>query len=109
VYDDLGEVEVFQSEIQFIKTDSGVWVNGIIPILFYLNCSRCLEKIASKMNIKLNEEFKFDYNVQNPEEDHSFLIDDDNHLRLDSCLREYIVVNMPLKPICDENCKFIIW
>jgi uncharacterized protein len=108
VYDDLGEVEVFQSEIQFIKTDSGVWVNGIIPILFYLDCSRCLEKIESKMNIKLNEEFKFDYNVQNPEEDHSFLIGDDNHLRLDACLREYIVVNMPLKPICDGNCKFII-
>jgi uncharacterized protein len=109
VYDDLGEVAVFQSEIQFIKTDSGVWVNGIIPILFYLDCSRCLKKIESTMNIKLNEEFKFDYNVQNPEEDHSFLIDDDNHLRLDACLREYIVVNMPLKPICDENCKFIIW
>ena len=60
------------------------------------------------MDINLNEEFKFDYNVKNPEEDHSFLIDDDNHLRLDTCLREYIVVNMPLKPICVKNCKFII-
>ena len=35
------------------------------------------------------------------------LIDKDNHLRLHECLREYIIINIPLKPICSKKCKLM--
>ena len=92
-----------ESELNLIKTDSGIWVSGEITVFLYMECSRCLEKTDFSMQIVLNEEFL----TGNMKAEDNFTIDDDNHLRLESCLREYIIINMPLKPICTKKCKLM--
>ena len=102
-YQGIGKVLVSEAELNLIKTDSGIWVSGEIPVFLYLECSRCLEKTDFSMQIVLNEEFL----TGNVKSEDNFRIDDDNHLRLESCLREYIIINMPLKPICTKKCKLM--
>jgi uncharacterized protein len=102
-YQGIGKVLVSEAELNLIKTDSGIWVSGEIPVFLYLECSRCLEKTDFSMQIVLNEEFL----TGNVKSEDNFTIDDDNHLRLESCLREYIIINMPLKPICTKKCKLM--
>ena len=43
-YQGIGKVLVSEAELNLIKTDSGIWVSGEIPVFLYLECSRCLEK-----------------------------------------------------------------
>tara|TARA_B100001142_G_scaffold289195_1_gene305827 strand:+ start:852 stop:1247 length:396 start_codon:yes stop_codon:yes gene_type:complete len=102
-YEGIGKVLVSESELNLIKTDSGIWVSGEITVFLYMECSRCLEKTDFSMQIVLNEEFL----TGNMKAEDNFTIDDDNHLRLESCLREYIIINMPLKPICTKKCKLM--
>ena len=102
-YEGIGKVLVSESELNLIKTDSGIWVSGEITVFLYMECSRCLEKTDFSMQIVLNEEFL----TGNVKSEDNFTIDDDNHLRLESCLREYIIINMPLKPICTKKCKLM--
>ena len=102
-YQGIGKVLVSEAELNLIKTDSGIWVSGEIPVFLYLECSRCLEKTDFSMQIVLNEEFL----TGNVKSEDNFTIDDDNHIRLESCLREYIIINMPLKPICTKKCKLM--
>ena len=102
-YEDLGKVLVDESELNLIKTDNGIWVSGEISVFLYLECSRCLNKIDFSMSIVLNEEFL----INNTLTEDNFSIDEDNHLRLESCLREYILINIPLKPICIKKCKLM--
>ena len=102
-YEDLGKVLVDESELNLIKTDNGIWVSGEISVFLYLECSRCLNKTDFCMSIVLNEEFL----INNTLTEDNFSIDEDNHLRLESCLREYILINIPLKPICIKKCKLM--
>ena len=102
-YEGIGTVLVNEAELNLIKTENGIWVSGEIPVFLYLECSRCLNKIDFSMQIALNEEFLID----NVKTEDNFTIDDDNHLRLESCLREYIIINKPLKPICIKKCKLM--
>lgn len=102
-YEGIGKVLVSEAELNLIKTDSGIWVSGEITVFLYMECSRCLEKTDFSMQIVLNEEFL----TGNMKAEDNFTIDDDNHLRLESCLREYIIINMPLKPICTKKCKLM--
>ena len=90
--------------INLTKTDKGIWLSGTIPVCIELNCSRCLEHIDLDLDINLNEEFLVDDGFINED---SFTIDKDNHLRLHECLREYIIINIPLKPICSKKCKLM--
>ena len=102
-YQDLGKVSVEETDLNLIKTDNGIWVSGEISVFLYLECSRCLNKIDFSMQVILNEEFLTDnFNTED-----NFTIDEDNHLRLEPCLREYIIINMPLKPICIKKCKLM--
>ena len=102
-YEGIGKILVSDAELNLIKTDNGIWVSGEIPVFIYMECSRCLNKIDLSIQIVLNEEFL----TENVKAEDNFTIDDDNHLRLESCLREYIIINMPLKPICIKKCKLM--
>ena len=103
-YYDIGNVKVQKSVIDLTKTDKGIWISGTIPVGIELNCSRCLEQIDLDLDINLNEEFLVDDGFINED---AFTIDKDNHLRLHECLREYIIINIPLKPICSKKCKLM--
>ena len=93
-YSDLGLVKIKSGNFKLIKTDKGVWVEG----------SLCLSQLDVCMDINIDEEYRYDYFMDDKFDD-NFLIDDSNHLSLKECLREYIFVTSPMKPVCNKICK----
>jgi uncharacterized protein len=66
-----------------------------------LQCSRCLEKFSYSVDFDLNE--KFSSNPGNKDED-IILIDSDN-IDITEIIENSIIVTLPLKILCNENCK----
>ena len=57
-----------------------------------------------EVTVFLDEEYRYDYFTDDKFDD-NFIIDDSNHLSLKECLREYIFVTSPMKPVCNKICK----
>ena len=85
-------------------TDKGVWVKGFLGIILNMDCIRCLNKLDICIDINIDEEYRYD-DFMDKEFDDNFIIDDSNHLSLRECLREYIFVTSPRKPVCKKICK----
>jgi uncharacterized protein len=73
------------------RITNAVTIDLILEYLMYANCSRCLNefKIDFKKSLKLNY----------PVNDSGRMID------LDPAIREEIILDYPMKPLCSPNCK----
>ncbi len=75
-----------------------------------LSCSRCLGQFSHPVKIKFEEEFVPTVDVATgaplpePEEASTFTIDEHHILDLTEAARQYLVIALPMKPLCDENC-----
>ena len=103
-YPDLGLVKIQSGNFNLIKTDKGVWVEGSLKIVINMDCIRCLSQLDVCMDINIDEEYRYYYFTDDKFDD-NFIIDDSNHLSLKECLREYIFVTSPMKPVCNKICK----
>ena len=103
-YSDLGLVKIQSGNFNLIKIDKGIWVEGSLEIVVNMNCIRCLNTLDICMDINIDEEYIYDY-FMDKQFDDNFTIDDSNHLSLRECLREYIFVTSPRKPVCKKICK----
>ncbi|MDP7197427.1 MAG: hypothetical protein QF864_14720 [SAR202 cluster bacterium] len=103
-YADLGLVKIKSGNFNLIKIDKGIWVEGLLEIVVNMNCIRCLNTLDICMDINIDEEYIYDY-FMDKQFDDNFTIDDSNHLSLRECLREYVFVTSPRKPVCKKICK----
>ena len=103
-YADLGLVKIQSGNFNLIKIDKGIWVEGLLEIVVNMNCIRCLNTLDICMDINIDEEYIYDY-FMDKQFDDNFTIDDSNHLSLRECLREYVFVTSPRKPVCKKICK----
>ena len=103
-YSDLGLVKIQSGNFNLIKIDKGIWMEGSLEIVVNMNCIRCLNKLDICMDLNIDEEYIYD-DFMDKQFDDNFTIDDSNHLSLRECLREYIFVTSPRKPVCKKICK----
>lgn len=85
----------FRSPIK-IEAEASLITNALavrlaLTVLMRINCSRCLSEFDAvlKKNIKLN--YQVDKTVQ--------------HIDLNPDIREEIILEYPIKPLCSVNCK----
>ncbi|MFZ7132064.1 MAG: YceD family protein [Eubacteriales bacterium] len=78
------------------KANHELYIDLRIILQLNLVCSRCLSTYSYPMNLKIHER----YDLAEHEQD----IHDDR-IDLAELLRENILINIPIKPICDEKCK----
>ena len=103
-YSDLGLGKIQSGNFNLIKIDKGIWMEGSLEIVVNMNCIRCLNKLDICMDLNIDEEYIYD-DFMDKQFDDNFTIDDSNHLSLRECLREYIFVTSPRKPVCKKICK----
>jgi uncharacterized protein len=76
-----------------------------------VECSRCLSEVETEARGHVEEEFVPSTNIQTGEwipetyDDQGFRIDDKHVLDLDELIRQDILVNVPLRPLCDAACR----
>lgn len=93
-----------------VLTNRSILVTGDFKTSVKCVCSRCLKEFQQSYIIKLEEEFfpenDFLSNGLLHEDRYAdgFSIGEDNILDLNEAFRQNTLVNIPLKPVCENNC-----
>ena len=98
---------------KLIRTGRGVLVQCELNAETKLICSRCLEAFSCPMSFTAEEEFlpvadlSDDSSISSPEQSEGFMIDDKNTVDLGELIRQYVLLNLPMKPLCRPDCPGI--
>ncbi len=95
----------FEKPVEFegnLVNASGVMkLEGLLKLEYASKCSRCLKDIKCNMDIKVKEDFLEKDESTGPE----VYTYEDNYILIDNVLKDNIILNLPVKQVCDENCK----
>ena len=94
---------------RFHRTQEGILVQCQVATTVELECSRCLEPFAFPVRIQFSEEFLPTVNVMTgapveSAEDEALRIDEHHVLDLTEAVRQYLLTEIPLKPVCRPDC-----
>jgi len=108
-----GAVYAVKGELVLINTGRKILVQGTLSAAAGFTCSRCLQPYTAQMPLKIEEEYYpvIDVNtgtkLEAPEDNGAFKIDERHTLDLSEAIRQYIVMALPMKPLCREDCAGI--
>jgi uncharacterized protein len=84
----------------------GVLVSGTVIAPLVGECGRCLEPVEDEIEVDIAELFAYEDSTTSEtvddEDEVSFMVGD--LLDLEPVLRDAIVVELPLTPLCEANC-----
>jgi len=105
------EIEGFvEGNAKLIHISKGVLVQCKLNAEIKLVCSRCLDVFMCPISFTAEEEFLpisevcGDLPLSSAEQSGEFTIDDKNILDLGELIRQYVLLNLPMKPLCRLNC-----
>jgi len=108
------EVEGFvEGKAKVIHISQGVLVQCKLTAEVKLICSRCLDTFLFPISFTAEEEFlpisdvSGDLALSSPEQSEEFTIDNKNILDLSELIRQYTLLNLPMKPLCRHDCPGI--
>jgi len=100
-----------QGEITLIHGGQRVLLRAELTVNVKLTCSRCLNDFTYPVNLHIEEGLAPTANIPDtlplPGESTEFTIDNHNMLDLGEIIRQYTLLNLPMKPICQPNCTGI--
>jgi uncharacterized protein len=105
------EVEGFvEGKAKVIHLNRGVLVQCKLTAEVKLICSRCLDTFLFPISFTAEEEFlpisdvSGDSALSSPEQSEEFTINAKNTLDLGELIRQYTLLNLPMKPLCRTDC-----
>ncbi len=108
--DDEGKNYVHGNVI-LIRTDKGILVQGEMTSSMKGTCNRCLRTVNYPISFKLEEEFFPVIDIVSglplQTTPQSFTIDKDHILDLSDALNQYMIMALPMKLLCREDCAGI--
>ena len=87
-----------KGSLSLMRTDGGILVQGILTAVIGCTCVRCLTIFDYGFELEIEDEYVPVLEAE------GLLIDSQNLLDLEPALREYAVLNAPLKPLCKPTC-----
>lgn len=96
-------LDFVRGTVQVIRVQGGLLVRGTLESRLGLECVRCLEPFALPIALELEETFRLP--GAGPRPDLTYAVSDDGGLDLAPLLREQAWVAIPMKPLCDPDCK----
>jgi len=107
---DLVLVSPVEGTVKFTRTRRGVLVEAHLHTAVEQSCSRCLEPVVSPINLNFAEEFLQTVDLvtglplEVPQDDQAVLIDAHHELHMDDILRQYLLTQLPMQPLCRDDC-----
>ena len=96
------DLQDFIGTIQVSRTPQGLLVQGKFSGKTMLECVRCLNEFSKPLVWKLTELYAFN---EKSASDSGLIIPDDAQIDLESLIREYALLEIPINPICKPDCK----
>lgn len=109
-----GDVRLIKSVVGRLcltHINSGILVQGHFSTEVELTCDRCLKLFPYTVEFDVEEQFVPTVDVTTgkwlvtEETDPALLIDDHHILDLEEVFRQAIVLELPMHPVCREDCK----
>jgi len=88
-------------EVQLEEVSEGVLVTAVVTAPLVGECARCLDEFTSSTRVKFRELFAAEAGES---EDDGYLLDGDL-LDLEPALRDALVLDLPLSPLCGDDCE----
>jgi len=110
VVDIAGGSRLVQGEVRLMRTNRGILAKGKLHTEVEITCSRCLGLFSCPMSLDIEEEYFPTTDVVSgaglplPEELGCFIIDEHHGLDLTEAICQYILLAVPMKPLCREDC-----
>jgi uncharacterized protein len=101
VGDDL-DVTDLRGSIKMSRTGQGVYVQGRIQANTSLDCVRCLTSFEQPLVVELNDLFTYPADHTS---DPLLSIPESGLLDLNPLLRECLLLDIPIQPLCSHDCK----
>ena len=104
------DFENITGNLKLMHTNNGIWASAYLHTLYRATCSRCLQDFARKTHFSLDEVFfpavdlHTGVRLESSEETDSFTIDEADTLDMSEAIRQYAIINLPMKPLCKEDC-----
>jgi uncharacterized protein len=91
-------------DVQLEGVTEGVLVTAMVAAPLAGECARCLEPFTSATKVRFQELFVLADPEQADAED-SYRLDGSGLLDLEPALRDAMVLELPLAPLCEEGCQ----
>lgn len=101
ISDDL-DLRNFEGVADIGRTQQGLIVQAKFTAQTTLECVRCLNDFEHNLKFKITELFAFS---EKSVSESDLILPDDAHIDLQPLVREYALLDVPLKPICKPTCK----
>lgn len=105
-----GNTYNIQGKCHLLRTQRSLLVKCTLKTEVELTCSRCLGRFRHPFKIKFEEEYIPTVDIHSgsplpsPEEASTFTIDERHTLDLTEAVRQYSLMAIPMKALCDEDC-----
>ncbi len=91
------------------KSNTAVFVKGQVHAELRLICSRCLEEFPFPVDPEVRYTLQprvpvLDREIELTPEDLEYSYYDDDHIEIERLIEEPIVLAIPIKPLCHEDC-----
>ncbi len=109
--EDLTVIGPVVGHVRMRRTNQGLLVDGWVDLNLELTCDRCLKTFEQAMHVPFEELFypTVDVVTGGPvapiEEEDAFPIDDHHMVDLTEAIRQRILIALPMRRICKEDCK----
>ncbi|MEA3253911.1 MAG: DUF177 domain-containing protein [Chloroflexota bacterium] len=101
---------IVQGKLTLIHISRGILVKGELSAEMEFTCFRCLKAFLHTVNFSIEEEFLQRSEILNDPtfsssgEPCDIAIDSRNMLDLGEIIRQYVILNLPMKQLCQPDC-----
>jgi len=96
------DVQQFAGGVHISRTPQGLLVEGKFQAVVSLECVRCLEPYDQALKTEFEEVYAYK-NVDFTES--GLFVPDDGNIDLGPVVREYLMLEYPIKPLCKPDCQ----
>ncbi|NPV92155.1 MAG: DUF177 domain-containing protein [Firmicutes bacterium] len=112
-YEDVGFVEPLTVEVEAVNTGNVILVDLAASSTVRLECSCCLAPIEYPLHLKLNLAFVHqddlaELGIENDleaDDEEYYQVYKDQPFDIGELVAEHLLVSLPMKPVCREDCK----
>jgi uncharacterized protein len=95
-------IEDLAGDVRVSRTPQGLLIQANIEGHIQLDCVRCLEPFSHRLVANFTELYAFKRrNIT----DSGLLVPEDGQIDLGPLVREYMILDMPISPLCRTDCK----
>ena len=100
--EDLLEVKDLRGMVRISRTPQGLFFEGEFSGSTQAECVRCLSECQIDLNTQFSELYAFSSRSAS---DSNLLVSEDGNIDLEWLVREYLLVEVPISPLCRPDCK----